>query len=62
MGFVSNLLEYKGKEVHKVKENDSVYAALELLAHRFPVAPQALVKGQGAGLKPAGVAPRLSPI
>ena len=32
MGFVSNLLEYKGKEVHKVKENDSVYAALALLA------------------------------
>jgi CBS domain-containing protein len=32
MGFVSNLLEYKGKEVHKIRENDSVYSALELLA------------------------------
>ena len=29
---VLNLLEVKGKTVHKVKENDTVFAALELLA------------------------------
>lgn len=32
MGLVKNLLEYKGRDVHKVRSNDTVFTALEQLA------------------------------
>lgn len=32
MGLVSNLLDYKGRDVHKISSNDSVFSALEQLA------------------------------
>jgi signal-transduction protein with cAMP-binding, CBS, and nucleotidyltransferase domain len=32
MGFVSNLLEYKGGDVYKIRSSDSVFSALEQLA------------------------------
>ena len=32
MGIVRNLLEYKGKEVYRINQNDSVFSALELLS------------------------------
>lgn len=32
MGFVSNLLEYKGRDVYKISANDTVFYALEQLA------------------------------
>ncbi len=32
MGFVKNLLEYKGRDVYKISSNDTVFFALEQLA------------------------------
>ncbi len=32
MGFVSNLLEYKGRDVYKINSSDTVFTALEQLA------------------------------
>lgn len=32
MGLVKNLLDYKGRDVHKIRTNDTVFSALEQLA------------------------------